>query len=130
MKRPAVALIALVADGLLVVLFVFLGRAQHDEAGTIAGIWGSAWPFLLALALSWALALAWREPLAALRTGVPLWAGTVAIGMAVRVLLTDGGAAPAFIAVACGVLAVFLIGWRLIALAVSRGLRRSTTIDE
>ena len=128
MNRITAALLALCCDAALVIAFVIAGRGQHERAESLAGVWESAWPFLAALAVSWILLRAWRRPVAVLSTGVPLWVGTVAVGMLLRVLCTAGGAAPGFIAVASGVLALFLIGWRLIVLAVSRRSSRSTTM--
>ncbi len=81
-------------------------------------MWHAAWPFLLALAMMWLVALVWKRPFAVLKSGLPVWLGTVALGMVLRVTLTDGGFAVPFLLVALGVLGLTLVGWRLIALPV------------
>ena len=47
---------AVVADAAVVVVFATIGRASHDEGLRLAGVWHTAWPFLVgtALALAWA----------------------------------------------------------------------------
>ncbi len=106
---------ALLLDAISVVGFAASGRSQHGEASTLSGLWHTAWPFLVALALMWLVTLAWRRPCAVLRTGLPVWLGTVAVGMLLRVLFTEGGAALPFVLVATGTLGLALMGWRLLA---------------
>lgn len=126
--RPAGAAILAAAalDVVFVALFAASGRSQHGEAATLAGLWQTAWPFLAALALVWAAALVWRRPMAVLRSGLPVWLGTVALGMVLRVAFTDGGAALPFVLVATGVLGASLVGWRLVAALLRRLRRRSS----
>jgi hypothetical protein len=111
---PAAAL-----DVLAVVAFVVLGRRTHADGLDPAGVAGTAWPFLAALAVGWLLARAWRAPAAVARTGVPVWLVTVAGGMLLRRLAGEG-TAPSFVVVTALTLAVFLLGWRAAALAVPR----------
>lgn len=123
-KLPkAGATLALALDAVFVVIFAMSGRSQHGEATTLAGVWHTAWPFLLALLVIWLLARAWRKPTAIVRAGIPVWLGTVALGMLFRAWLAGGGVAVSFVLVATGVLGVMLVGWRLIA-ALVRKLRR------
>ena len=103
-----------------VVAFAAAGRSQHEEAATFTGLWSTAWPFLFALALSWIAALVWRRPFAVLRSGVPVWLVTLALGMVLRVVFTDGGAPLAFVLVATGALGLLLVGWRLVVALVSK----------
>lgn len=105
-------------DAVLVVAFAATGRASHDEA-VLAGLWTTAWPFLAALAVGWGVSLAWRAPLAPVRTGIPLWIVTVAGGMALRAVNGQGVSWP-FVIVATLVVGALLVGWRLIALAARR----------
>lgn len=116
MPRSAVAALALAADALLVLAFAATGRAAHDGA-VLAGLLQTAWPFLAALAAGWLVTLAWRAPLAPARTGLPVWAITLAGGMLLRAV-TGQGTAVSFVLVAAGVLLVTLVGWRLLAAAV------------
>lgn len=111
---PAPIVTAAVLDIAFVTLFAALGRGSHAREASLAGLWHTAWPFLAALAISWALARVWRAPAAPLRSGVAVWIGTVALGLGLRVLFTDGGAALPFVLVTIGMLGVTLVGWRLI----------------
>ncbi|MDI6024420.1 DUF3054 domain-containing protein [Leucobacter sp. UT-8R-CII-1-4] len=107
--------IAVILDVFFVLVFASSGRSQHGEVSSIEGTFATAWPFLLALLLSWVLSFAWRRPFAMLRSGLPIWLGTVALGMLFRVWFTTGGAPLPFVLVATGTLGVSLIGWRAIA---------------
>lgn len=117
---------AAVLDALFVVAFAIAGRSSHAEGLDVAGVWGTAWPFLVGAAIGWAVSFAWRRPLAVRPTGVAAWAGALIVGMLLRALTGEGIAAP-FIVVAAITLAVFLIGWRaLAALVLALRARRST----
>ena len=117
--------LALIVDAALVLLFAGLGRGSHARAATLAGLFETAWPFLAGLALVWLVALVWRRPLAPLRSGVPVWLGTVAVGLLLRAAIGAGTALP-FVIVATLTLGLFLVGWRGIAALITR-LRRRTT---
>lgn len=119
MKPWKAPLVAFAIDVVLVLVFVLVGRRSHGEAETAAGILDTMWPFLVGLVLGWLVTLAWRRPLAILWPGIPIWLMTVAAGMLLRVAAGQGAEA-SFIVVATIVLGVFLIGWRLIALPITR----------
>ena len=119
--RPRSVAIALLLDTVLVVAFAALGRASHDS-DVFAGLWQTAWPFLIGLAVGWLVTLAWRAPLAPVRTGLGIWAATVIGGMLLRAASGQGTALP-FMIVATLTLLVLLVGWRVIAALVAR--RRS-----
>ncbi|MFZ8757633.1 DUF3054 domain-containing protein [Microbacterium sp. HMH0099] len=120
--RPVVPLLVDVA---LVVVFAAIGRATHDGdvlgAGG-AGLLTTAWPFVVALLLGWAVARAWRHPLAVRRTGLPVWVVTVVVGMLLRAV-SGQGVAVAFVIVATLTLGLLLVGWRLVAALVGRRSR-------
>jgi hypothetical protein len=99
-----------------VLVFVMIGRHTHHDGESLAGIWHTAWPFLTGLAMGLAAARYWRRPLAIVPAGLGAWVGAAGAGMAIRVLAGQGTAA-AFIVVACAFLALFLVGWRALALA-------------
>lgn len=123
MSRSASVLLSFALDAALVVTFAAVGRASHDSH-VWTGLATTAWPFLAALVLGWLIAQAWRAPRAVARTGLPVWAVTLAGGMLLRVV-SGQGIAVSFVIVAGIVLAVFLLGWRLIAQLVRRtGARR------
>jgi predicted lipid-binding transport protein (Tim44 family) len=105
---------AAVLDACCLLLFVVIGRASHSKGETVAGVASTLWPFLAGLAVGWLATRAWRRPTAIVPSGVGAWLGTVAIGMLLRVLAGQGTAF-AFILVALGFLALFLLGWRLAA---------------
>jgi len=119
--RPATVLVAALVDLGCVVGFAAVGRASHDE-DVLTGLLITAWPFVVALAAGWVVLLAWRRPTAPIRTGVGVWAVTVAGGMLLRGL-TGGGTAVPFVLVTTGVLLVLLVGWRGVVRLVSH--RRS-----
>ncbi|WP_353116074.1 DUF3054 domain-containing protein [Microbacterium sp.] len=119
---------ALVVDAVLVLVFAVIGRVSHKEDAL--GFLLTAWPFLVALLAGHLLAALLparpRRPWG-MWWGVVVWAVTVAGGMLLRVV-AGGTAAVPFIIVATLVLALFLLGWRAIALLVRR--RRKTLPDE
>lgn len=110
---------ALAVDIALVVVFAVVGRASHERALTLGGIAQTAWPFLLALGLAWAVMRAWRAPYRVLPTGVGIWLVTVAAGLVLRAV-SGQGVAVAFAIVATLVLAALLMGWRAVAALVGR----------
>ncbi|HLX51251.1 MAG TPA: DUF3054 domain-containing protein [Streptosporangiaceae bacterium] len=101
------------ADACCVAAFVAVGRASHTEGETLAGLAGTAWPFLTGLAVGWLVTRAWRRPAAVLGAGVGVWLSTAALGMALRVV-SGQGTAVAFIFVALAFLGLFLLGWRVL----------------
>lgn len=115
--------VALALDVLCVVIFAAIGRGSHARAATLSGLVETAWPFAAALAIMWAVTMAWKRPFAALTTGIPVWIGTVALGMVFRALVGQGTAVP-FIIVATLTLLLVLVGWRL-ALALVRKISSS-----
>lgn len=112
-------------DTAAVVLFVAIGRREHERDSAIAGLVDTAAPFLIALALTWLALRVWRSPLG-WRTGVGVWAGTLVVGMVLRNLAFGDGTATPFVVVAAAFLAASLIGWRVIAASVDR---RATSGD-
>lgn len=105
------AAIAFAVDAAAVLLFCAVGRRNHDEAVTAAGIVHTAWPFLTGLVAAWLLYRAWRRPTAPWPTGVAVWLTTIVVGMTIRVV-TGAGIAVSFIGVATLVTGVLLVGWR------------------
>ncbi len=104
---------AVAADAACVVAFAAIGRRSHAEGLDLLGVATTAWPFLAGAAVGMLAGRIWRDP-AALRSGVPVWLGTVAVGMLLRAA-TGGGVQLSFVLVAATVLAGFLLGWRLLA---------------
>lgn len=113
---------ALIVDALLVLLFAVIGRASHAEHLSVAGVAETAWPFLAALVVGWLVTLAWRAPLAPVRTGLGVWAVTLVGGMLLRAAAGQGTAV-AFLVVASLVLLLLLVGWRALMVLLRRGRR-------
>ncbi|GAB3121529.1 DUF3054 domain-containing protein [Glaciibacter psychrotolerans] len=107
-------------DLVLVVAFVLIGRASHNEG--LAGVVTTAWPFLVALTLGWVALRAWRHPRQILGTGIGIWLITVAGGLILR-LVAGQGVQLSFAIVTTLVLGVFLLGWRAIWLLIQRRRR-------
>jgi hypothetical protein len=104
--------IAVAADVAVVIVFAAVGRSNHHESSGLAGIWHTAWPFLLGTAIALALSAVTRTDPLSLRAGVRVWLWTVVIGMVVRASL-GRGVAPSFVVVALLVLGALFLGWRL-----------------
>ncbi len=123
-KRTPAASIAVYAaiDVVLVVVFVLIGRRNHDEGFALLGTVTALWPFLAGLAVGWFAMRAWRGPTRVAWTGVGIWIATVAVGMALRAV-SGQGTAVSFVVVATLVLGIFLVGWRALTLLAAR--RRS-----
>jgi hypothetical protein len=92
----------------------------------IGGALVTFWPFAVGLVVGWLACLAWRRPMAMWPTGVVVWVSTLVIGMILRVV-SEQGIAVSFVIVAAIVLAVFLIGWRAVAVLVTTIRRRRST---
>lgn len=106
---------AVVLDVVAVATFVVLGRRSHAEGGNpVTGALAVAAPFLLALAVGWVVARAWRAPTHR-RTGLVVWPVTVAAGMLLRNLVFDRSTAASFVVVATIATGVLLLGWRTVA---------------
>ena len=116
MNRPVI--VAALADIASIVVFVAIGRRNHDEGEAVDAILTVAAPFLIALALGWLVAKAWTRPMQ-VETAFIIWPITVAVGMVLRNLVFDRGTALPFIIVATLVTGVFLVGWRMVVAAVT-----------
>ncbi len=106
-------------DVLSVVVFVAIGRRNHDESGAFTAVLETAAPFLIGLAVAWLIVRAWRRPTKVL-TGVLIWPITVLVGMIVRNLVFDEGTAASFVVVATLFLGACLVGWRALLRSLSR----------
>jgi Kef-type K+ transport system membrane component KefB len=117
--------LAVAADIVCILLFVFIGRRNHNEStSSLRDIVEVAAPFLIALALGWTVQRLWTRPLRVQR-GIILWLITVAFGLILRHSMFDRGIALPFIIVATLFNGVTLVGWRLLANRVIN--RRATS---
>ena len=106
--------VAAVIDVVAIIAFVIIGRKNHHEGSALSGIVKVAAPFLIALALSWVAARAWKSPMT-IGTGVVIWLVTVVGGLVLRKVAFDGGTAMPFIIVASLFNLATLVGWRFVA---------------
>lgn len=111
MKSRAV-LWSLVADIVGIIVFVSIGRRNHDEGVAPAGVIGTAAPFVIAVLVGWLIARGWKSPVA-VGTGAIVWVTTVALGMVLRKFVFDDGTATAFVIVATVFTGAVSNGWRL-----------------
>jgi hypothetical protein len=128
--RPRVVSLAACADLVAVLVFAAVGRGSHAEGITAAGVLETAGPFLVGLLAGWLAGRVWRAP-TSVSLGAVAWAGTAVVGLAVRAVLTHR-LPVSFVLVATLSLGVFLLGWRLVALLVTRliGARERSTYSE
>ena len=109
---------AAIVDVVAVVVFVAIGRRNHNEGTALSGIIGVAAPFLIALGISWIGLRTWREPFNRASL-IATWVITVVIGLLLRRLVFDRGIATAFIIVATITLGVLLSLGRLLSRKLS-----------
>ena len=103
-----------IVDVVAVVVFVAIGRRNHDEGTAISGVLSVAAPFLIALIASWVGLRTWNEPYTR-RSWAATWAITVFVGLLLRRLVFDRGIATPFIIVATITLGVLLAVGRLLS---------------
>lgn len=101
-------------DVFVVVLFVAVGRRNHDEEPALSGLLTTAAPFLIGLGVAWAISRAWNAPTSP-RKGLAIWPLTVVVGMLVRRVVFDDGTALPFVIVATVFVGAGLVGWRALA---------------
>lgn len=116
--------LAAALDAAVILLFAILGRNTHEHAVAILGVLGTAGPFLLAAAIGWSVARAWRRPFELWPAGVVIWLVTVVGGLALRGL-AGGGLALAFQLVTLCFLGLTILGHRLIGTLVLRRTARA-----
>ena len=102
------------------------GNSRGSSAvSAISGLIDTAAPFVIALALAWAVLQVWKRP-TDWRIGVGVCAIVVVAGMLLRNLVFDGGTATSFVIVATLFLGLFLVGWRLVFGLIAQRPVRST----
>jgi hypothetical protein len=114
---------SLLADLVIVLVFVIIGRVTHDHGVYLRGVLSTAWPFVTGLAIGWLAIRATGRSGTRPRDGGILCLYTVVVGMTLRVVAGQGTAF-AFILVALGFLGALMIGWRVLVSAMRRRLAR------
>ena len=107
------AITAAIVDVVAVIVFVAIGRRNHDEGTALSGVLGVAAPFLIALGVSWFALRTWREPFNR-ASFIATWIITVFVGLLLRRVVFDRGIATAFIIVATITLGVLIGLGRLV----------------
>lgn len=121
--------VSFLLDAALVSLFVVLGMAAHSTP--MGEYLGTAWPFWVGLIIGW---FAWvllkpDMPGNSIRSGLVVWGCTVAFGLMFRIM-SGGGVSGAFPYITLGVLALFLLGWRIIyVIAQANSAKKARTAD-
>ncbi|MFM9137976.1 MAG: DUF3054 domain-containing protein [Actinomycetota bacterium] len=106
-------------DVVAVIVFVAVGRRNHDEGVSLGGVAATAAPFLIALVAGWFASRSWRDPYGRSTIAVT-WLVTVVGGLALRRTVFAEGIATPFIVVATITLGVLLVVGRTIARRLSR----------
>lgn len=110
--------IATLFDFLIVLIFVVIGRHNHDHGITLKGIASTFWPFGVGLLFGWAYLTLTHRNFIARNSGFYLVIFVVAVGMILRVI-SGQGIALSFVVVASLLLTFLLVGWRIIFNRVS-----------
>jgi hypothetical protein len=116
---PMRPVLGVLADAACVLAFVIIGRGQHHDGVTVAGVASTAWPFLTGTAIGILAGRTWRQPFALLPAGVVVWVCTVAGGQVLRAV-SGQGTDLAFILVSAAFLGLFLFGWRVVVQLTAR----------
>lgn len=116
--------IAALLDAIVIVVFVTIGRSSHEEGITVAGVASTAWPFLVGALAGWLVGRVWQRPVSLVPGALAVWLGAFVVGMALRVVSSQGTAV-SFMIVACSFLAATLFGWRLVFAGVRRLQQRA-----
>jgi hypothetical protein len=107
------------ADLIIVLIFVVIGRVTHDHGVYAGGVLSTAWPFVSGLAVGWLVMRATGRSGTRPRDGGIICLYTVVVGMTLRVIAGQGTAI-AFILVALGFLGAFMIAWRVLVSTIRR----------
>lgn len=119
----------LLIDLLLVLVFAVIGRMQHEQGVSTAGILTTAAPFLVACLAGWSVTRSWDAPLVLWTKGVLVWLVTVIGGLTLRGFLDDKPAL-SFQLVTLLVLGILLLGHRLIQRVIKRIRTPKRTADK
>ena len=115
-----------IIDVACVLVFVLIGRRNHDEGEALVEVLRTLAPFLIGLTAGWALLARTARRGVAWRSGIVVWASTVVVGLVLRRFAFERGTAPSFVVVATLFLGLFLVGWRLLVARFSSwGHRRA-----
>lgn len=121
MKRMSI-----LADVLVIIVFVAIGRSAHHHGLSIGGMLSTLWPFLAGLCGAWLYVMLRQGDVRSWSSGAVVVGLTVAIGMILRVIAGQGTAF-AFVLVAVAFLGLLMLGWRV---SYRLAVRRTRPIDD
>ena len=101
-------------DLLVVVVFAIVGRISHARELNFTGFLATAWPFLVACLVAWAIITLISADGYGAQAGAIVWLVTLLGGLALRITAGDT-AAIAFVSVAALFQLAGFAGWRLLA---------------
>jgi len=101
------------ADVVVISVFVVVGHVNHHHRLTAGALTSTFWPFAVGWLAGTLSVMVRHRAVTAPSSGVAVALITVAIGMALRVLVGQGTAF-AFILVATAFLGASMLGWRLL----------------
>lgn len=119
---------ALAGDVACLVAFTVMGTANHGSGGSLSHVLAVGAPFVVGLAVGWAVSRAWRSPSRVWPVGLVVWFTTVVLGLALRPLV-EGGFAWSFALVTAAFLAITMLGWRAVVSFVAAGTRSTAQRD-
>jgi hypothetical protein len=96
---------------------VLIGRRSHHEDAGVAGFLRVWWPFAVGLAIGWLVTGLHRRPLA-FKRAVAAWLVTVAVGMALRIVVEGRDLKIAFTIVTLVFVGGGMLGWRTVVRTV------------
>jgi predicted permease len=114
------AVVPILLDLAVVLVFVVVGRDEHQQTNSLGDIVTVAAPFVIGVLVGAALAWARTRDLRAVSSGLIILVSTLVVGMLLRRFVWDRGTATTFVLVTTGFLTVGFIGWR----ALGRVIRR------
>ena len=118
-RRRLPVWVAPVADLVVVLLFVAIGRSSHHGPSGAAYFLRVLWPFALAMLLGYVVTRLVRTPLAWRRVA-GTWVITIVVAEALRLGVQDRPWKPAFLVVATLFIGACMFGWRLVAARLTR----------
>lgn len=98
-------------DLMWVLVFVTIGRQNHEHGITLGGVASTFWPFGTGLLLGWAFLTLTHRSFTTRKSGAYLALLVVSSGMLLRII-SGQGIALSFVIVTLIFLSFFLIGWR------------------
>jgi Protein of unknown function (DUF3054) len=125
-ERDVPVWVAALADLLVIVVFVAVGRRSHHEDAGTAGFFRVLWPFAVGLVVGWLATGLYRAPMV-FRRAVAAWLITVAVGVVLRIVVQGHDFAPTFIVIASVFIGGCMLGWRGVVTTVSRRRARRAT---